>query len=84
MFTAENWPIRANMLRFGNKTSGRHSSPEASSTVWASQLRQVKELGVEMIDPTDAWLPLAKLSDERVEEFRRVLDGEGMSSPRSR
>ena len=79
MFTAENWPIGANMLGFGNKTSDGTPLLEASSTVWASQLRQVKELGVDQVDPTDAWLPLAKLSDERVEEFRRVLDGEGMS-----
>lgn len=79
MFTAENWPIGANMLGFGNKTSDGTPLLEASSSVWASQLRQVKELGVDQVDPTDAWLPLAKLSDERVEEFRRVLDGEGMS-----
>ncbi|WP_087486217.1 sugar phosphate isomerase/epimerase family protein [Brachybacterium massiliense] len=79
MFTAENWPIGANMLGFGNRTSDGTPLLEASSTVWASQLRQVKELGVDQVDPTDAWLPLAKLSDERVEEFRRVLDGEGMS-----
>ena len=79
MFTAENWPIGANMLGFGNKTSDGTPLLEASSTVWASQLRQVKELGVDQVDPTDAWLPLAKLSDERVEEFRRVLDGEGMT-----
>lgn len=79
MFTAENWPIGANMLGFGNKTSDGTPLLEASSTVWASQLRQVKELGVDQVDPTDAWLPLAKLSDERVEEFRRVLDSEGMT-----
>ncbi|WP_114856216.1 sugar phosphate isomerase/epimerase [Brachybacterium sp. YJGR34] len=79
MFTAENWPIGANMLSFGNRTSDGTPTLEASSSVWASQLRKVKALGVDQIDPTDAWLPLAKLSDERVEEFRRVLDGEGMS-----
>lgn len=79
MYTAENWPIGANMLGFGSKTSDGTPLLEASSTVWASQLRQVKELGVDQVDPTDAWLPLAKLSDERVEEFRRVLDGEGMT-----
>lgn len=79
MFTAENWPIGANMLGFGSKTSDGTPLLEASSTVWASQLRQVKELGVDQVDPTDAWLPLAKLSDERVEEFRRVLDSEGMT-----
>src|SRR5690625_237825 len=79
MFTAENWPIGANMLSFGNTTPDGTPTLEAPSTVWASQLRQVKELGVDQIDPTDAWLPLAKLSDERLEEFRSVLDGEGMS-----
>lgn len=79
MFTAENWPIGANMLGFGNKAPDGTPVLEAPSTVWASQLRQVKELGVDQIDPTDAWLPLAKLSDERLEEFRRVLDGEGLS-----
>ena len=79
MFTAENWPIGANMLSFGSTTSDGTPMVEASSSVWASQLRQVKELGVDQIDPTDAWLPLAKLSDERLEEFRSVLDGEGMS-----
>ena len=79
MLTAENWPIGANMLSFGSTTPDGTPTLEASSTVWASQLRQVKELGVDQIDPTDAWLPLAKLSDERLEEFRRVLDGEGLS-----
>ena len=79
MFTAENWPIGANMLSFGKTTPDGTPTLEAPSTVWASQLRQVKELGVDQVDPTDAWLPLAKLSDERLEEFRRVLDGEGMS-----
>ena len=79
MFTAENWPIGANMLSFGSTTPDGTPTLEASSSVWASRLRQVKELGVDQIDPTDAWLPLAKLSDERVEEFRRVLDGEGMT-----
>ena len=79
MFTAENWPIGANMLSFGNTTPDGTPTLEAPSTVWASQLRQVKELGVDQIDPTDAWLPLAKLSDERLEEFRSVLEGEGLS-----
>ena len=79
MFTAENWPIGANMLSFGSTTPDGTPTLEASSSVWASQLRQVKELGVDQVDPTDAWLPLAKLSDERVEEFRRVLDGEGLT-----
>lgn len=78
-FTAETWPVGANMLTFGGTAPDGTPLTEAPSTVWASQLRQVKELGIDHIDPTDAWLPLAKLSDDRLEEFRRVLDGEGMS-----
>ena len=78
MYTAQDWPIGANMLSFGNKGPGGEPLTESPSSVWAAQLRQVKQLGVDQIDPTDAWLPLAQLSDERVEEFRRVLDGEGM------
>ncbi|MCR2791871.1 sugar phosphate isomerase/epimerase [Microbacterium sp. zg.Y625] len=77
--TAENWPIGANMLSFGNTAPDGRPMQEASSTVWASQLRQVKQLGVDQVDPTDAWLPLAKLSDDRIEEFRSVLDGEGLT-----
>lgn len=79
MFTAENWPIAANMLSFGNTAPDGSPMQEASSAVWAGQLRQVRELGVTQIDPTDAWLPLARLSDERLEEFRQVLAGEGLS-----
>jgi len=77
--TAATWPVGANMLTFGNAAPDGTALIDASSQVWASQLRQVKELGVDQIDPTDAWLALAQLSDERIEEFRRVLDGEGMS-----
>lgn len=79
VLTAENWPIGANMLAFGNTAPDGSPLQDASSTLWASQLRQVKELGVDQVDPTDAWLSLARLSDERLREFQRVLDGEGLS-----
>lgn len=77
-WTADNWPIGGNMLSFGNKTPDGTPLEQASSTLWASQVRQMKELGIDLIDPTDAWLSLARLSDARLEEFRRVLDGEGV------
>jgi sugar phosphate isomerase/epimerase len=79
MLTAENWPIAANMLSFGDRAPGGGHIKDAPSGVWARQLRQVRELGFDHIDPTDAWVPLARLSEERLEEFRRVLDGEGLS-----
>jgi len=81
MFTAETWPIAANMLSFGATAPDGGHIKDAPATVWAGQLRQVKALGIDQIDPTDAWVPLASLSDARVEEFRSVLDGEGISIP---
>ncbi len=78
-FSAESWPIAANMLGFGNKAPDGGHIKDAPSDVWASQLRQVRELGFDYIDPTDAWVPLAALSDARVEEFRTVLSGEGLA-----
>jgi sugar phosphate isomerase/epimerase len=79
VFTADTWPIAANMLGFGSQAPDGGHIKDAPSAVWASQLRQVRELGFDYIDPTDAWVPLAALSDSRVEEFRTVLGGEGLA-----
>ncbi|MDN5654317.1 MAG: sugar phosphate isomerase/epimerase, partial [Kocuria sp.] len=81
MFTAESWPIAANMLSFGDTAPDGGHIKDAPATVWAAQMREARELGITQIDPTDAWVPLARLSDERVEEFRRTLEGEGLSTP---
>ncbi|PWH07193.1 sugar phosphate isomerase [Brachybacterium endophyticum] len=81
MFTAETWPIAANMLSFGATAPDGGHIKDAPSSVWASQMREARDLGITQIDPTDAWVPLARLSDERVEEFRGVLEGEGLSIP---
>ena len=78
MFTAETWPIACNMLPFGSSAPDGTPIHEAPSTVWSDHLRQVRELGFDHIDPTDAWLPLHRLTETRLEEFRRVLDGEGL------
>lgn len=76
---ADTWPIGANMLSFGGVDPDGRPLAEASSSVWASHLRQVKELEVDLIDPTDGWLPLAALDEARLDEFARVLDGEGLA-----
>jgi sugar phosphate isomerase/epimerase len=67
------------MLGFGNRAPDGGHIKDAPSNVWATQLRQVRELGFDYIDPTDAWVPLAALSDDRVEEFRTVLRDEGLA-----
>lgn len=81
MLTAENWPIAANMLTFGSVAHDGKHIKDAPASVWATQLRQVKALGIDQIDPTDAWVPLAELPDERLEEFATVLSDLGMTIP---
>lgn len=77
-YTAESWPIASNMLAFGNAAPGGGHIKDAPAHVWADQLQQVRDLGVDAIDPTDAWVPLASLSDDRLEEFRGVLADVGL------
>ena len=79
MFTAQDWPIACNMLSFGNKAPDGTPIEEAPASVWAGQMRQVRELGFDHIDPTDAWVPLAALSEMRLKEFRTVLADEGLA-----
>lgn len=79
MYSAHTWPISANMLSFGNRAPDGGHIKDAPAAVWASQLRQVRELGFDYIDPTDAWVPLAALSDARIGEFSAALSDEGLA-----
>ena len=79
MFTAQDWPIACNMLSFGNRAPDGRPIEEAPASVWAGQMRQVRELGFDFIDPTDAWVPLAALSEVRLKEFHAALDDEGLA-----
>ena len=79
MFTAQDWPIACNMLSFGSAAPDGRPIGEAPASVWAAQMREVRELGFDYIDPTDGWVPLATLSDERVGEFQKVLAEEGLA-----
>ncbi|UEJ81506.1 sugar phosphate isomerase/epimerase [Brachybacterium halotolerans subsp. kimchii] len=81
MLTAESWPIAANMLSFGATAPDGGHIKDAPASVWASQMRQARDLGISQIDPTDAWVPLARLSDARVEEFRSTLEDAGLTIP---
>lgn len=81
MYTAEEWPIAVNMLSFGGSTPAGTALRDADTEVWDSQLKQVADLGARQIDPTDAWVPLAELSDNRLQEFKSVLEGRGLSIP---
>lgn len=80
-YTAENWPIAANMLPFGNKAADGTPNTEAPAESWRDQLQQVVDLDFEFVDPTDAWLSIGELSDERFSEFVDVLDEVGLKIP---
>lgn len=79
MFSAETWPIACNMLPFGGSADDGTPIREAPAHVWAGQLRQVRELGFTHVDPTDAWVPVAELSEARLTEFKQVLADEGLA-----
>ena len=79
MFTAQDWPIACNMLSFGSVAPDGTPIDDAPASVWASQMRQVRELGFDFIDPTDAWVPLGALTAVRVKEFQIALADEGLA-----
>ena len=79
MFTAQDWPIACNMLSFGSEAPDGTPIEDAPASVWASQMRQVRELGFDFIDPTDAWVPLGALTAVRVKEFQIALTDEGLA-----
>lgn len=78
MPTADSWPIAGNMLAFGPTAPDGTPTWQADPAYWADCLRQMRELGFTHIDPTDAWLPLHKLSEPRLREFKEVLAHQGL------
>ncbi|GFZ87259.1 sugar phosphate isomerase/epimerase family protein [Nesterenkonia alkaliphila] len=78
MHTADSWPIAGNMLAFGPAAPDGTPTWQAPATYWAECLQQMRELGFDHIDPTDAWLPLHRLADQQLAEFRQVLDDTGL------
>ncbi len=81
MLSAQELPIACNMMPFGGRTGDGTPTKDAPSSVWASQLRQVRKMGFDYIDPTDAWIPLADLTKERLGQFRRAVDDAGLGIP---
>lgn len=71
-------PIAASMLSFGPVAPDGTPVLEAPAEVWRRQLRQVADLGFDHVDPTDAWLSIGELSDDRFDELCDVLDEVGL------
>jgi sugar phosphate isomerase/epimerase len=81
MYTADTWPIAANMLVFGDRAPDGSPLLEAPATLWARHLAQVADLEFTSVDPTDAWLSIGELTDARFAELRAVLDDTGLTVP---
>ena len=80
-YTAENWPIAAAMLPFGNKDSHGGAIHDAEPEEWAKQLRLVRRIGFTEVDPTDTWVRVGDLSPERLADFKSVLSDVGLTIP---
>lgn len=81
MHTADTWPIAANMLSFGSLAPDGTPIKDAQPSLWAEHLQQVKDLGFDQVDPTDAWLPIGELSTKQVAELKDVLADVGLAVP---
>ena len=80
-YSAENWPIAASMLSFGNKDSHGGAIQDAEPEEWAKQLRLVRRIGFTEVDPTDTWVRVGDLSPERLADFKSVLSDVGLTVP---
>lgn len=78
---AQKWSVAANLGQIGNRSKDGGPVQDAPAEEWAGTLRSLRRLGIDQIDPTDMWVPLAELSDARREEFKAVLYAEGFAMP---
>ena len=83
-YSAEDWPIAAAMLPFGNKDSRGGAIHDAEPEEWAKHLRLVRHMGFTEVDPTDTWVRVGDLSAERLADFKSVLSDVGLTYPLSR
>ena len=80
-YSAEDWPIAAAMLPFGNKDSHGGAIHDAEPEEWAKHLRLVRHIGFTEVDPTDTWVRVGDLSPERLADFKSVLSDVGLTIP---
>ncbi len=81
-YSAEDWPIAAAMLPFGNKDSRGGAIHDAEPEEWAKHLRLVRHMGFTEVDPTDTWVRVGDLSAERLADFKSVLSDVGLTDTR--
>jgi sugar phosphate isomerase/epimerase len=69
------------MLSFGAVSPDGVPNVDAPASSWASQLQEVVDEGFDFVDPTDAWLSIGELSDQRFAEFVKVVSDVGLKIP---
>lgn len=77
-FTAATWPIACKMA-FGPRTSAGIPIGVADPEVWRRQLRQVRALGFDTIDPTDDWVPYWEFDESGRGAFLDDVAAAGLS-----
>ena len=77
-FSAESWPIACKMA-FGPRTLAGQPIGEAGPEAWRKQLRQVRGLGFDHIDPTDDWVPFWELDEAGRAAFLTEIADAGLS-----
>jgi sugar phosphate isomerase/epimerase len=80
-FTAENWPIAAAMLPYGNVLSDGTSVQDADVSEWVRVLSEVADAGFTDVDLTDCWLRVGDLEVERLDELKTAAAEAGVGFP---
>ncbi|MFV0334412.1 MAG: sugar phosphate isomerase/epimerase family protein [Tropicimonas sp.] len=81
LYTRANWPIAAAMIQYPNILPDGSSVQDQTAGQWAATLDDVADAGFTELDPTDAWIRIADLSEARLAEFMAVVHGKGLSIP---
>jgi sugar phosphate isomerase/epimerase len=69
------------MINYPGTLPDGSSVQDQSAEQWAETLEDVADAGFTELDPTDAWLRVADLSESRLDEFMSVVHGKGLTIP---
>ncbi len=81
LYTRNNWPIAAAMINFPGVLPDGTRVFDQTAAEWAETLEDVVDAGFTELDPTDSWLRIADLSEERLQEFMDVVHSKGLTIP---
>ncbi|WP_026622628.1 sugar phosphate isomerase/epimerase (plasmid) [Ensifer sp. WSM1721] len=77
----DNWPIAAAMIQYPNVLPDGRSVQDQSVEEWAATLADVVDAGFTELDPTDSWIRLADLTQDRLDDFVGLTRSLGLTIP---